>query len=517
MAVCASEKVDVCGKCEEDCVLGSDGSFRCICRDGRRLKADGYSCEPAGETNESQECKTTCNATQTLDIDVAGKKGSIHVQEILLDKAIKEIPCSRYNGAYRGNIVVQCFRGTLVADTSKCQPACILGPWEQVGVCSVTCGIGQVEHRRKVLQRPGEGQPKCGKLSKFVPCWQPACPIDCKVGEWFDSTECSKTCGEGSKIQRRKKIQSNQYGGRKCPELVRQVPCCEEGCGKKPCVVGPWKNVTDCSSLCGHGYLKQKRNVSSVDGKPCTDLTERTVPCKGDCPRVDCEEGLWEDVGECSVTCGTGKQLQRRVIVKQPENGGRVCGSLKRHVQCEMRECPIVQCAKVHAQAECTGSPFTSGLGDVGSPSDTSNCRLMDGGEYKDVATMIRACSGRCDEMRGCKAYNWFEDKRECCFLKSRTGIIDREGASCYELIDVDDDEPDSCRRPGVSRTSSRGSFGYSKSDAYDYDYDDYDSDFEPDSYREYRRQKASNNGGNYATRIFVLFFLVVATVVCSW
>ena len=91
----------------------------------------------------------------------------------------------------------------MVADTSECQPKCIVGDWEQVGACSVTCGAeGYVEkmllvfglceylyfseavYRRKILQRPGRGQKDCSDLYEMEekrPCWTPKCPIDCEV------------------------------------------------------------------------------------------------------------------------------------------------------------------------------------------------------------------------------------------------------------------------------------------------------------------------------------------------
>ncbi|GAB5356845.1 hypothetical protein AAMO2058_000323600 [Amorphochlora amoebiformis] len=493
---------------------------------------DGVETCATGGTGCKFNCMTQCNKTTSLTVSVGRKKGVLKVDMEIEDKHTAFVPCRKINNDYRGNISLQCFKGTLVADASSCAGVCVLGPWKQSGACSVTCGIGRVEHRREVLQRPGRGQEACGGLSKFVPCWMPKCPVDCEVGPWEDAGACTATCGNGVKLQKRQIITKAMYGGLSCPETHRNVPCCidgtGDGCAAKKCRFGQWQDIGPCNVTCGPGHKEQMRTVEMVGGGDTSSCgpVHRVVECNGDCPRVDCEEGEWENVGECSVTCGIGQQLQRRSIQRHPKNGGRVCGSLRRHVECEMRECPIVQCASVHANTECVGRPFSKGLSDLGRPGDTGNCRLMGSepsesktlsksttekdGEPEDIALMIRNCSQRCDEMKGCHAYNWYAFERKCCFLSSRMDLQYHKRASCYELISVqDDDMPAGCKdtfsfdRSGY-RSSSSSSSSSRSSDSY--------------SYRRQRGGRREEKGGNsFAWSITIaLFAFIIFFCVCD-
>jgi len=60
---------------------------------------------------------------------------------------------------------------------------------------------------------------------------------------------------------------------------------------------------------------------------------------------VDCELGSWTDWGSCESntgSCGTGagSQSQSREILKDPINGGNVCGSLTQYQLCDLDACP---------------------------------------------------------------------------------------------------------------------------------------------------------------------------------
>ena len=55
---------------------------------------------------------------------------------------------------------------------------------------------------------------------------------DCLLGDWSTWTECSNSCGKGSKQRKRAIIQERAFGGKRCPGPRRQKTAChgEFGC-----------------------------------------------------------------------------------------------------------------------------------------------------------------------------------------------------------------------------------------------------------------------------------------------
>lgn len=54
----------------------------------------------------------------------------------------------------------------------------------------------------------------------------------------------------------------------------------------------------------------------------------------------DCVVTAWKDVGDCSVTCGSGVQRRERVIKQQSGGAGAGCPELTETVSCNMNPCP---------------------------------------------------------------------------------------------------------------------------------------------------------------------------------
>mmetsp|Transcript_35600 Transcript_35600/g.57198 ORF Transcript_35600/g.57198 Transcript_35600/m.57198 type:complete len:615 (-) Transcript_35600:167-2011(-) len=477
----------VCPECSDGCILttGYDGKgpYECICPEGKQLMKDGKTCVvPAKEGCKecTYSCETQCNKTQSMSIQVGGRQYDASIGVDLADGRSTTKKCETYNRNYRGDIKFECFKGKLVHDSSQCEPICVLGPWEDVGDCSVMCGVGKAMMRRKVIQRPGPNQKPCGELTKEKVCYMPKCPEDCQVGEWKDvpNSPCSVTCGNGVKIQRREQLQPARYGGRACPSMQREVPCCVDGegftCG---CRTGKWEDAGKCNATCGRGYILKRREViPSWDGAECPPA-EKFFPCTGDCPKVDCEMSEWKPEGACSVTCGTGTRVLRRSVITEPKNGGRLCGSERKEEECRERDCPVVQCGRVHANTECTGIP-TRGVYE-GVQAGPSHCRYMmepsndeddetdtakqERAMKQDVAIMVRNCSAHCDALSNCDAFNWYPEENKCCFLKAVDRLEDKQKVSCHEILQAEDDGWTGNGKYG-KRTTCRPNYGSSSS-----------------------------------------------------
>ena len=56
--------------------------------------------------------------------------------------------------------------------------------------------------------------------------------VDCKVEDWSSWSECSATCGGGTRTRERKVVQEPENGGAACPFQDQEE---EESCKTEPC------------------------------------------------------------------------------------------------------------------------------------------------------------------------------------------------------------------------------------------------------------------------------------------
>ena len=60
--------------------------------------------------------------------------------------------------------------------------------------------------------------------------------------------------------------------------------------------------------------------------------------------QVDCVWSAWSPATSCTKTCGGGKKLQTRTIIKHEQNGGDECVNWRKHnvkeTDCNTDECP---------------------------------------------------------------------------------------------------------------------------------------------------------------------------------
>jgi hypothetical protein len=74
--------------------------------------------------------------------------------------------------------------------------------------------------------------------------------------------------------------------------------------------------------------------LSLVVGIAVFLLSQQALP-------IDCVVTEWANVGECSLTCGEGRQKQRREIAMPAKYGGAECPSDEQHVPCNADPCPV--------------------------------------------------------------------------------------------------------------------------------------------------------------------------------
>ena len=125
-------------------------------------------------------------------------------------------------------------------------------------------------------------------------------PIDCQVGDYGSWSECSATCGLGTKTKQRNVTVQPAFCGQDCPALFETESCSKEDCPGKTfnfsvpsslffqviCEFTDWVLLSECSVSCGNGTETWDRLAVPPlpSGKDCLPLN-KTEPCSKDpCP-----------------------------------------------------------------------------------------------------------------------------------------------------------------------------------------------------------------------------------------
>ena len=230
-----------------------------------------------------------------------------------------------------------------LCNTHFCPVNCVLSAWSAWESCSRTCGGGSRERRRSVSIAAIFGGRPCDSLSEKDACAIDACPVDCTVGAFGDWGACTVTCGGGTQMRGRRVVTATRDGGKACPSLSEQRRCMDTAC-PVDCQVSAWGLFTDCTKTCGGGSRTRMRSVdvaAAHGGKACAELSN-TFKCNGaPCP-INCDVSTWTQWGECSQSCGAGTRKRSRKITVYPSHGGTPCPtSLLDAALCNEGECPV--------------------------------------------------------------------------------------------------------------------------------------------------------------------------------
>uniref|UniRef100_A0A0R3S2S9 Spondin-1 n=1 Tax=Elaeophora elaphi TaxID=1147741 RepID=A0A0R3S2S9_9BILA len=116
-------------------------------------------------------------------------------------------------------------------------------------------------------------------------------PVDCVISEWTPWGNCSATCGSG-KRQRSRQIEIfPRNGGRSCPEhMVQELRCELRPCAIQNCHIKPWTMWSPCSVTCGDGkqirrrrIIRPHRYVDDEEDSPCNAPEKESRLCHVEC------------------------------------------------------------------------------------------------------------------------------------------------------------------------------------------------------------------------------------------
>ncbi|XP_053356007.1 spondin-1a [Clarias gariepinus] len=219
---------------------------------------------------------------------------------------------------------------------------CMMSEWITWSPCSMSCGAGVRSRERYVKQFPEDGFACTLPTEETEPCTvnQDCSPSSCLVTEWGEWDICSATCGLGMK-RRERMVKMPPSDGSICEaEVVEVEKCMMPECHTIPCLLSPWSDWSDCSVTCGKGTRTRQRILKSpVELGECSEDLEQVEKCMlPECPS-DCMMSEWSEWSECNKSCGKGHMIRTRMIKLEPQFGGEACPEIVQRKKCKIRKC----------------------------------------------------------------------------------------------------------------------------------------------------------------------------------
>ena len=211
-----------------------------------------------------------------------------------------------------------------------------LTPWSEWTSCTTTCGGGTRKKTRECVYTRDTVDNDClEQLEISESCGEEVCPV---YTEWTDWTECTRTCGGGTKRRVRECVQGSAEA---CERLgpAEQVEECNVG--KCPAWT-PWTEWTPCTATCGGGSQRRERAcvaTRAVGSLFCPGPGDEQRECNTNVCPIWTE---WTEWAPCTRSCGGGQTTQRReCVLPRLVDGELGCeGEPIREEECNTQTCP---------------------------------------------------------------------------------------------------------------------------------------------------------------------------------
>ncbi|CAE7251463.1 SSPO [Symbiodinium natans] len=211
---------------------------------------------------------------------------------------------------------------------------CEYNDWQKWTECSETCGGGSRKRTRSVKTEAKNGGKACQAEEKkqTEDCNEEDCPVDCVISDWQDWGHCAPDC-KGKRKRSRMIIQAASHGGEACGE-TKEEESCDGVC--TDCEYEDWSAWVACPVTCGGGNQNRSRDVAvppTNGGKACVGNKTEMRPCGAVACPVDCALNDWSNWTACEPYCA-GNMSRHRTVKTLPMNGGAVCGVLNETQPC---------------------------------------------------------------------------------------------------------------------------------------------------------------------------------------
>merc|ERR1719491_408431 len=117
------------------------------------------------------------------------------------------------------------------------------------------------------------------------------CPIDCKVDDWTEWSECTALCGGGVKQRTRERMVEPENNGDSCPEQSETEACNVDACNQD-CTLHDWSDWGLCSKACEGGHETRTRSIKNeaVGQGTCKDPESKKRMQFKECNQIDCDQ-----------------------------------------------------------------------------------------------------------------------------------------------------------------------------------------------------------------------------------
>ncbi|XP_028514725.1 proprotein convertase subtilisin/kexin type 6, partial [Exaiptasia diaphana] len=247
-----------------------------------------------------------------------------------------------------------------VCNTRICPENSGYSDWSSWSQCTKTCGVG-TQNRTRYCKNSTSTEKRCeGPASQSKRCNTQMCrvPVDGQYSGWSAWSQCTKSCGGGTRERTRTCTNpSPKNGGKNCKELgpsEDKGSCNTHACQRVCKDVWPsfcGTNAWICNEESWKTYVNQNCRYScglcQVDGRWST-------------------WSAWSTWDHCSVTCGGGIKYRYRQCNKQrPRNGGISCRGKGRESEiCNTNACPASR-ESVYVQKQENGVAPVGRSGDM--------------------------------------------------------------------------------------------------------------------------------------------------------
>jgi len=319
-------------------------------------------------------------------------------------------------------------RITEECNTNNCP---VWNEWTEWTECSLSCG-GGIQQRIRECTLPKQADFQCdGEGTEQRVCNTQSCPV---WTEWTDWTECSVSCGGGIKVKTRECVLQKALGAEKLKLLctgdsLESAACNEETCPKPT----EWSEWSQCSKSCGGGTRTKTRecvNQRDPSGNPCQVDLDETETCNNNpCP----EWTDWTPWTQCSQSCGGGtRKKARECLLPKLSEKDLICDGDRELVEnCNLDDCPVLT-----PWSDWTSCSVSCG---GGSQRRVRECRLPKTGSGKNPCLDNLEEEKTCNEMK-CPVWTEWTDWTECsqpCGGGSRSKV--RECHLLEESVNLDE------------------------------------------------------------------------------
>ena len=313
--------------------------------------------------------------------------------------------------------------------------------WTEFSSCTVSCGSGTRQRTRDCSNpKPMYGGQNCSHLGPNIEiqiCSTNLCPIHGGYSDWSNYSDCTKSCGNGSQIRTRNCSNPEpKHSGRDCSSLGSHTEI--QNCNTHHCPIDggytQWTDFSNCTVSCGNGTRQKTRNCSNpkpmYGGQNCTHLGPNieVETCNTNLCPIHGGYSDWSNYSECTKSCGNGSQIRTRNCSNpEPKHSGRDCSGLGSHTE-------IINCNTHHCPIDGGYTPWTEfskcskscGIGEIKRTRSCSNPKPRYGGSncsHLGVSVEVQKCFRNCPVHGGFSDWsNFGECSRTCGVgLRNRT------------------------------------------------------------------------------------------------